>query len=241
MTYSYIHDFQAGNWTLVTGRTERVCVSAAPKTQEGTWDSEWKRGILVWVEKKNMSCCTSFTSGGGLQVSPPPPPRLQFHEKVTHTPHLYGLIWLLTLPHLLQGGECEDGASGWHRGGRGWRWGRGWGGGGFRLRWSSISSLWGGGVATGALCAAGGEGIHVTPRSSSRKGCLPLGILLGLLPHNLPLPPATLPPEVSVPGGWGRGGWGRLMLLGFPASISETGQRGTKPHPTSRRALDSFL
>lgn len=88
MMYSYIQHFRDmdGHWTSVTCRTERVCSSAGQKTQEGTWDSEWKSEIVVRVEK--ISSTTSFRScvctnpscslwAERLQVTLTPPPRQQ--------------------------------------------------------------------------------------------------------------------------------------------------------------------
>lgn len=151
---------------------------------------------------------------------------------------LNGLIRVLALPLLLQGGQCEDRACGWHGRGRGWRRGRGGGGGGCCLLSRAFGPSCGGG-ATIALHGAGGRGSNVTPRSSSWR--LPSGIVFGLPPHQLPFPSATLPPQVSVLCWRGSGGWGRLVLLGFPTGVSETGQRRTKPHPAPSWALYGFL
>ncbi len=234
-----------------------VCSSKDTGRHLRLW--EWKNEILARVEKKNPALEVS-----GTLCAPARPARRELNvcggcrwarllrpdsssvsggkgvkSKVfSLKPSLYGLIWLLALPVLLQRGQCEDRAGGWHGGGRRWRWGRRGGRGGRRLLWSTVSSSCGGRAAPHAARGGGGS---VAPGSSSGRRRLPSGILLGLLPHQLPLPPAPLPPQVSVPRGGGRGGWGRLVLLGFPAGISEAGQRGTKPHPAASWALYSFL
>lgn len=255
--YNYIQNVQVRNWTLVIGRTEHIRSSAVQKTPEGTWDFEWKSEILVRVEKNVLfytfqKLCVhqlvllaqSWMSVGAAGEPPSSTQRSESKKRQKffyQTLSLYRLIWFLTLPLLLQRGLCEDRAGGWHRGDRGWRWGRGGGRGRHQLLWSTISCFCGGRAVAGALRAARGEGICVTPRSFSGRRSLPSGILVGLLPHLLPLHPAPFPPEVSVPSWWGRGGWGRLVLLGFPAGISEAGQRGAKPYPTASWALYSFL
>lgn len=241
--------------------------SAVQKTQEGTWDSEeWKNEIVVSrVEKKycvlqvlGVSCVPAHSARCELNVcegcglahllhpdSSCVPGEREWNQKKSFFLKpvlLYGLIWLLAVSLLLQGGQCEDGVGGWHRGGRRWRWGRGGGRRGLQLLRSFINfSRGGGGASTVASQAGGGGGSSVTPGSSSGRRCFPPGILFGLLPHQLPLMSAPLPPQVSVTGGGGRGGWGRLVLLGFPAGVSEAGERGTKPHPAPGRALYSLL
>lgn len=176
--------------------------------------------------------------------------RSEITKKVKFLLHVSSLVLLqlfirlLALPLLLQGGQREDRASMRHEG-HGRRRGGGGRGGGWRgrslLRHSFCSSCFGG-APTAAPRAAGRRGDCFRPESSSKRRSLSPGIIPRLPPQQLALSSAPLSPQVSVPRGRGSGwGRGRLVLLGFPAGVSEAGQRGTKPHATASRALYGLL